>query len=219
MPHRGRRPQTARRGHRYQSREVRRHQDGGRGAPGVDRGDGVPRETARPRQQRRGFEHWTGPHCSSGDVGESRHGQSPQHDEDDQDVPPPSGRQFWVEDRLRVVHCWTAPYVGSVVLCASNCGIEGYARVLRDELRVFDVQVSIINPGLTGTNLTNSSMQSVRDNFEACAESITKPFGLDYANRCCEHIDIGMRKAGMDDVSVPTECICKAVGSMHCGHR
>lgn len=57
--------------------------------------------------------------------------------------------------------------------------IEGYARVLRDELGVFDVQVSVITPGLTRTNLIKSSMQSIRDNFEACPEKNKKLLGLD----------------------------------------
>ncbi|CAM9778224.1 unnamed protein product [Laminaria digitata] len=111
------------------------------------------------------------------------------------------------------------PMWGGSSYSASKFGIEGYARVLRDELHVFDVQVSLINPGFTGTNLINSSMQSIRDNFQACPEGIKKLFGLDYADRSCKRNEVMMRRATIDDVSVPTGYICKAVGSMHCGDR
>ena len=102
---------------------------------------------------------------------------------------------------------------------ASKFGIEGYARVLRDELQVFDVQVSIINPGGTNTNLMKSFIQSIMDNFEACPEHVKQRFGLDYADRCREHHEKQSEWVSLDDVSVPTNCICKAVGSMNCGDR
>ncbi|CAM9369473.1 unnamed protein product [Laminaria digitata] len=115
--------------------------------------------------------------------------------------------------------CGVCPLWGGSSYSASKFGIEGYARVLRDGLHVFDVQVSIINPGLTGTNLINSSMQSIRDNVQACPEGLKKLFRLDYADRSCERNAVMMRSATIDDVSVPTGYICKAVGSMHCGGR
>ncbi|CAN0536874.1 unnamed protein product, partial [Laminaria digitata] len=108
---------------------------------------------------------------------------------------------------------------GASSYSASKFGVEGYARVLRDELHVFDVQVSIINPGLTDTNLVKGAKQSIMDNFEACPEGIKKLFGFDYADRFCEQNEVMMRRATTDEVSVPTDCICKAVGSMHCGDR
>ena len=111
------------------------------------------------------------------------------------------------------------PMWGGSSYCASKFGIEGYARVLRDELHVFDVQVSIINPGLTETSMIKSSMQLVRKNFEACSAETKKLFGLDYADRCCEFKEKSMQRTAMDNVSAPTDCICKAVGSIKCGDR
>ncbi|CAN0242850.1 unnamed protein product, partial [Laminaria digitata] len=111
------------------------------------------------------------------------------------------------------------PMWGLSSYCASKFGVEGYARVLRDELHVFDVQVSIVNPGGTDTNMMQSFVQSARDNFEACPEGIKKLFGLDYADRCIEQIEKQSGRVTMDEVSVPTGYICKAVGSMHCGDR
>ncbi|CAN0491359.1 unnamed protein product, partial [Laminaria digitata] len=116
--------------------------------------------------------------------------------------------------------CGLCPLWGITSYCASKFGIEGYARALRDELHVFDVQVSIINPGATDTPMTHSFAEPARDNFEACPEGIQKLFGLDYPDRCSEE---AKKQSGtvaiIDDVSVPTDCICKAVGSMHCGDR
>ncbi|CAM9465240.1 unnamed protein product [Laminaria digitata] len=42
--------------------------------------------------------------------------------------------------------CGLCPLWGLAAYCASKFGVEGCARTLRDELRVFDVQVSLINP-------------------------------------------------------------------------
>ena len=111
------------------------------------------------------------------------------------------------------------PMWGGSSYSASKFGIEAYARVLRDELGVFDVQVSTINPGLTRTDLIESSMRSIRDNFEACPEKTKKLFGLDYADRGRKQYEIHLTRATVDDVSVPTACICKAVGSRKCGQR
>ena len=111
------------------------------------------------------------------------------------------------------------PIWGGSSYSASKFGIEGYARVLRDELHVFDVQVSIINPGFTRTNLMKSFTQSFKKNFEACSDETKKKFGLDYADRCSEQFKIFTQRARVDSVSVPTDCICKAVGSMKCGDR
>ena len=114
--------------------------------------------------------------------------------------------------------CGLCPLWGGSSYSASKFGIEGYARVLRDELRVFDVQVSIINPGSTDTNMINSYVRSTRDNFEACPEATKKMFGLDYGDRCSEHYAKSIPPI-VDDISVPTDCICKAVGSKRSGHR
>ena len=111
------------------------------------------------------------------------------------------------------------PIWGLSSYCASKFGVEGYARVLRDELHVFDVQVSIINPGGTDTNMTKTFVQSSRTNFEACPEGVKKLFGLDYADRCNKALEEQLGRVAMDNVSVPTDCICKAVGSMNCGDR
>ncbi|CAM9369546.1 unnamed protein product [Laminaria digitata] len=114
--------------------------------------------------------------------------------------------------------CGLCPLWGGSSYSASKFGIEGYARVLRDELNVFDVQVSIINPGSTSTNMIEHYLQSSRDNFKACPEDTKERFGLDYADRCSQRIEKNLRKV-LDDVSVPTDCICKAVGSMSSGDR
>ena len=111
------------------------------------------------------------------------------------------------------------PMWGISAYCASKFGVEGYARVLRDELHVFDVQVSIINPGTTKTNLVENFKDSVRENFEACPDDIKRMLGLDYANRCSDQTERQTRGARIDDISVPTECICKAVGAMNCRNR
>ena len=111
------------------------------------------------------------------------------------------------------------PMWGISAYCASKFGVEGYARALRDELHAFDVQVTIINPGTTDTNLIQTFKTSVGDNFDGCSDSTKRMLGLDYADRCREKTERHTRGAGMDDVSVPTECICRAVGSMHCGGR
>ena len=111
------------------------------------------------------------------------------------------------------------PMSGLSSYCASKFGVEGYARVLRDELHVFDVKVSIINPGGTDTNMMKTFVQSVRENFEACPEGIKKLFGLDYADRCSEQFEKQAGMVAMDDISVPTDCICKAVGSANCCDR
>ena len=108
---------------------------------------------------------------------------------------------------------------GATSYCASKFGVEGYARALRDELTLFDVQVSIINPGLTDTNMVRTSLQSTRDAFEACPKEIKKIFGQDYGGRYCEHTEKLMQRGAMDDISVPTDYICRAVGSMCCGDR
>ncbi|CAN0249414.1 unnamed protein product, partial [Laminaria digitata] len=114
--------------------------------------------------------------------------------------------------------CGLCPLWGGSSYSASKFGIEGYARVLRDELHVFDVQVSIINPGSTGTNMIDSYVRSIRDNFDSSPEGIKKKFGLDYGNRCHEHYEKALPPI-VDDVSVPTDCVCKAVGSMSSGNR
>ena len=111
------------------------------------------------------------------------------------------------------------PMWGLSSYCASKFGVEGYARVLRDELHVFDVQVSVINPGPTDTNLMKTFAQSARDNFDACPKEIKKLFGLDYADRYREHFDKKSGAVALDGVSVPTNCICKAVGSRKCRGR
>ncbi|CAM9172422.1 unnamed protein product, partial [Laminaria digitata] len=111
------------------------------------------------------------------------------------------------------------PMWGITAYCASKFGVEGYARALRDELQVFDVQVSIINPGTTNTNMIESFKQSVKDNFAASPDDTKRMLGLDYADRCSAKTKKNTRGAGLDDISVPTDCICKAVGSMHCGGR
>ncbi|CAM9778293.1 unnamed protein product, partial [Laminaria digitata] len=111
------------------------------------------------------------------------------------------------------------PMWGASSYCASKFGVEGYARVLRDELGVFDVQVSIVTPGPTDTNMMQTYAQSARDNFEACPAGTKKLFGLDYADRCSENLANKSKGVVLDDVSVPTDCICKAVGSMKCGDR
>ena len=109
--------------------------------------------------------------------------------------------------------CGLCPLWSNSSYCASKFGIEGYARVLRDELHVFGVQVSLINPGSTNTNMIDKYQQSTRKNFEACPEGIRKMFGHDYAERCADHAEKVARPV-LDDVSIPTDCICKAVGSM-----
>ena len=111
--------------------------------------------------------------------------------------------------------CGLCPLWGVSSYSASKFGIEGYARALRDELHVFDVQVSIINPGATDTNMSKNYAQSTRDNFEACPEGTKRMFGLDFGDRCYEKV----MPQKMDDVSVPTDCICKAVGSISSGDR
>ncbi|CAN0434299.1 unnamed protein product [Scytosiphon promiscuus] len=113
------------------------------------------------------------------------------------------------------------PMWGMSSYCASKFGIEGYARVLRDELHVFDVQVSIVNAGPTDTSMTSVSnfVRSTKTNFEACPEGIKKLFGLDYADRCIKNVEEQYGRVAMDDVSVPTDCICRAVGSRDCGER
>ena len=111
------------------------------------------------------------------------------------------------------------PLWGHSSYCASKFGVEGYARVLRDELQVFDVQVSVINPGGTDTGMMQSYLQSAKDNFEACPEKTKKMLGLDYADRCNARNAKATAKELLDDVSVPTGCICKAVGSANCGER
>eukprot|EP00904_Undaria_pinnatifida_P012837 jgi/Undpi1/8684/HiC_scaffold_25.g11149.m1 len=111
------------------------------------------------------------------------------------------------------------PMWGLSAYTASKFGIEGYARVLRDELHVFDVQVSIINPGGTNTDLMKTFMQSVKDNFAACSENVKQKLGLDYADRCCEQHANRSGWIALDGVSLPTDCICKAVGLMKCGSR
>ncbi|CAM9813444.1 unnamed protein product, partial [Laminaria digitata] len=219
MPHSRRRAQTARRGRRYQGREMRHHQDGRRGAPGVYRGEGVQWETARSRQQCRDSQRRPGALRSSGDVGGSRRGQSPRDYEDDQDVPPPSRRNAGSRVVFVSSIAGLCPMWGGSSYSASKFGVKGYARVLRDELHVFDVQVSIVTPGPTDTNMVQHYLQSTRENFEACPEGIKNMFGLDYADRYCEKNEITMRRVPMDDASVPTGYICKAVGSMKCGDR
>lgn len=114
--------------------------------------------------------------------------------------------------------CGLCPLWGGSSYSASKFGIEGYARVLRDELHVFDVQVSIINPGSTDTNMIDKYVQTNRDNFEACPEGTKKLFGQDYGERCSEYYGKNIRQV-LDDISVPTDCICKAVGSMYSGDR
>ena len=109
--------------------------------------------------------------------------------------------------------CGLCPLWGVSSYSASKFGIEGYARALRDELHVFGVQVSIINPGSTGTNMIDSYMNSIRDNFERSPASIKMKFGIDYADRCQEYYMKAIPPT-IDDVSVPTDYICKAVGSM-----
>eukprot|EP00904_Undaria_pinnatifida_P012829 jgi/Undpi1/8677/HiC_scaffold_25.g11142.m1 len=111
------------------------------------------------------------------------------------------------------------PMWGISAYCASKFGVEGYARSLRDELHVFDVQVSIINPGTTDTDMIKNFRTSARDNFEACPDDTKSMFGLDYADRCSEQVEKHTRGVKVDDVSLPTNCICKAVGSMSCGDR
>ena len=111
------------------------------------------------------------------------------------------------------------PMWGISAYCASKFGVEGYARVLRDELHVFDVQVSIVNPGPTNTNMMQAFLPSARDNFEACPQGIKKLFGLDYADRFSEYYEKTFGSVVMDDISVPTDCICRAVGSMNCADR
>eukprot|EP00904_Undaria_pinnatifida_P012830 jgi/Undpi1/8678/HiC_scaffold_25.g11143.m1 len=115
--------------------------------------------------------------------------------------------------------CGLCPLWGASAYTASKFGIEGYARVLRDELHVFDVQVSIINAGFTDTDMVTSSIQSIKENFEVCPENIKDIFGHDYADRCLKHDEKHSGRVTMDDVYVPTECVCKAVGSMSCGDR
>lgn len=114
--------------------------------------------------------------------------------------------------------CGLCPLWGGSSYSASKFGIEGYARTLRDELHVFDVQVSIINPGSTGTNMIDNYIQSNRDNFEACPEATKKMFGLDYGDRCSEYYRKNIPPI-VDDISVPTDCICRAVGSKRSGDR
>ena len=114
--------------------------------------------------------------------------------------------------------CGLCPLWGGSSYSASKFGIEGYARTLRDELHVFDVQVSIVNPGTTDTNMTNNYAQSARDNFGACPETIKRMLGMDYGDRCYEHYKKVIPQC-MDDISLPTDCICKAVGSIRSGNR
>ncbi|CAN0406550.1 unnamed protein product, partial [Scytosiphon promiscuus] len=114
--------------------------------------------------------------------------------------------------------CGLCPLWGGSSYSASKFGIEGYARVLRDELHVFDVQVSIINPGTTDTNMIPNYVRTTRENFEACPDGIKNMFGLNYGAKCTEHYAKTMPKA-LDDICLPTDCVCKAVGSISSGER
>lgn len=108
--------------------------------------------------------------------------------------------------------CGLCPVWGESSYAASKFGIEGYARVLSDELSVFGVKVSIINPGATKTDMSRGVACTMKDSFDKSSGETKELFGRDYGDRCFTYYN---KKIGdiSCDVQVPVKSVCNAVGA------
>uniref|UniRef100_A0A1I7XI57 Retinol dehydrogenase 14 n=1 Tax=Heterorhabditis bacteriophora TaxID=37862 RepID=A0A1I7XI57_HETBA len=64
----------------------------------------------------------------------------------------------------------------------SKFALSGYCDVLRQELRVFDVSVHVLEPGFFKTHLTNTvNVESqLNELYEACGEDVKEEYGIEF---------------------------------------
>lgn len=108
--------------------------------------------------------------------------------------------------------CGLCPLWGGSSYSASKFGIEGFARVLRDELGGFGVSVSIMNPSTTDTGMSRGYAHSLKMRFQEAPDDVKSLFGHDYGDRCFEHYSPRIKQVSCS-VRVPVSSICHAVGS------
>ncbi|XP_058962406.1 short-chain dehydrogenase/reductase family 9C member 7-like isoform X2 [Pocillopora verrucosa] len=86
--------------------------------------------------------------------------------------------------------------------CISKYGVEAFADALRREMRPFDVQVSVIEPGATRTPIVNDELLSAR--LKQFWDNLTEEKQREYGKQYLENVTNGFRdwcKSASEQVS------------------